>query len=432
MLGADAVNWEVIDIYYNKKNKDGDEMDMSVVVQLNQTWQKLYDSQRNSKCIVFVTHAALKLYQKWLDWTGYELIIDEVPEATYTYTKNFKDTFDVFSRYVCIGKKDGAAYELDLTPAGNEAVVSNSRDSLVLTFMAVLQQIYYKNTKVWVKCTEWDNSSIEKLNFFSVFTPFSLEGFERVLLLGDKCAEMTIAHTWQSIWGVKFSQVQFKPKRKPRSMPVKDRCKVYYFGTKRPSIREAGSSAQPANKIAEYIKANEPETPLWTINSSARPKSKKLDELFGPENSITPKAHGINDRQHYKAALWLAAMNPNDGQAQQYKDYAGMTKEDIVKDRELNAIYQFVMRTNLRDWESNVFVNLYVWSQDQAEYLKERLGCEIEKIDNVIDETTKKVGRPKMANSLTSSQRGKKARLIKKYGEDEGLMHFEEWLAAQA
>ena len=155
-----------------------------------------------------------------------------------------------------------------------------------------------------------------------------------------------ICHTWKNIWGVTFKKQPFKSTRKPRTKPVKDRCKVHYFDNNRPSINKAGSSSQPANKIAEYISQNETEKVLWTINSAAKSKSKKLLELLGEENSITPKAHGINDKQHYKAALWLAAMNPRDDQAQQYKEYAGMTKQDLVRDREMNAIYQLGTRIN--------------------------------------------------------------------------------------
>jgi len=89
------------------------------------------------------------------------------------------------------------------------------------------------------------------------------------------------------------------------------------------------------------------------------------------------------------------------------------------------------MRTSLRDWESTDFVNLYVWSKDQAEYLKERIGCEIEKIDNVIDEEVKTGGRKKDPDSLTSAQRGKKHRLIIKHGPEDGLKLFNELLSAE-
>jgi len=192
ILGSDASSWEVRDIYYNRKNPDGVEMDMSVVIQLNQMLQYLNDNSKFEKVVVFISHAALKIYQLWQDWSKFHLIIDEVPEITYTYSKNFEDTFDVFKRYVCVGEKNGSAYDLELTPAGIDAVMYNSQDSLIQTFFAILQQIYFNNTKVWVKQSEWDDPESNKLNFFSVFTPKSLEPFKSVLLLGDQCSEMTI------------------------------------------------------------------------------------------------------------------------------------------------------------------------------------------------------------------------------------------------
>jgi len=431
ILGKDVANWNIVDVYYNKKTEAGNDLQMSIVVQLNQTWQSLRDTGRKEKTVIFISHVALKRYQLWQDWSDFELIIDEVPEITYTYSKNFKDTFDVFRRYVCIGEEDGSAYELDLTSAGIEAVNSNSQDTLVQTFMPILQQIYYKNTKVWVKKNDWSVETPGKIHFFTVFTPKNLEGFKRVLLLGDQCSEMTITHTWKNIWNVEFVRQEFTPTRKPRIKPVKERCKVYYFDKNRPSIKRAAAASQPANRIAEYLKSNEPETVLWTLNEKARSNAKRLDELLGEDNSMSPKAHGVNDKQHYKAALWLAAMNPREDQAKQYAEYAGMSREDIIKDRELNAIYQFVMRTNLRDWDSSEFVNLYVWSEDQAAYLKERLNCPIQKIDDVIDEVVNKGGRKKSGNALTNAQRGKKKRFIDKYGPDVGAKMFEAWMKEQ-
>jgi hypothetical protein len=432
ILGSKVASWNVVDIYYNKKNASGQDMDLSVTVQLDQQWQSYLASGKKDKIVIFISHAALKIYQLWQDWDDFELIIDEVPEITYTYTKNFKDTFDVFCRYVCTGSVDGGAYEMDLTSAGIDAVRSNSQDTLVQTFLPILQQIYYKNTKVWVKTKDWSIETPGKMEFFTVFTPQNLEGFKRVLLLGDQCAEMTITHTWKNIWNVDFVKQEFHSSRKSRVKPVKDRCKIFYFDRNRPSIKRAGAATQPANRIAEYLDKTERQTVLWTLNASARTNSKKLDDLLGADNAMSPKAHGVNDKQHYKAALWLAAMNPRDDQTRQYADYAGMSREDIIKDREYNAIYQFVMRTNLRDWDSSEFVNLYVWSEDQAEYLKERLNCPVEKIDDVIDEVVKKGGRKPSGNAMTDKQRGKKKRLMDKHGPYDGGKKFEAWMKDQS
>ena len=47
----------------------------------------------------------------------------------------------------------------------------------------------------------------------------------------------------------------------------------------------------------------------------------------------------------------------------------GMTAQELVDWREFNAMYQFVMRCILRDFESAEPVVIYVFSRQQAEYL---------------------------------------------------------------
>ena len=51
------------------------------------------------------------------------------------------------------------------------------------------------------------------------------------------------------------------------------------------------------------------------------------------------------------------------------KNVCGMTNQDLTDWREYNAMYQFVMRSILRDYVSSVQVTVYVFSRKQADYL---------------------------------------------------------------
>jgi hypothetical protein len=427
MIAHDAASWNVIDVYYNKMGKEGTEIDISTTVQLNSQLIYLNDRGTTKKTVVFITHATLQLYH-WRGWYNYNLIIDEVPNVTYSYVRSFAETDDVLKRYIRTKSDEGDCYALELTDYGDETAGQSVDDVLIQEFEYLLHQLQHDNTKVWVQKKGWDDPTSDKLRFFSVFTPVSLVNFESILLLGDRCSEMVIYEVWKSSFKVTWNKVNWSSSRTPRKVPLKDRATVYYFQDKRPSIQQASSATTPANKIAKYV-AEKEKVVLWTVNAVVKSKSKLVDVL-DKDDAITPKSHGINTLQHHTACLWMACMNPNNVEVKQYMDYVGMTQQQLVQDRELNAVYQFAMRTNLRDWDSTKHVNIYVWSLDQAEYLKDRLGCDIKLIPNVISEPNGG-GRPKgsvKTESLSDVQRSKKSRLIKKYGKEQGLKFFKLYL----
>ena len=102
------------------------------------------------------------------------------------------------------------------------------------------------------------------------------------------------------------------------------------------------------------------------------------------DDYIPPKAHGRNDLQHYKRVAWLAAMKASKFEIGTLRAICGMTAQELVDWREFNAMYQFVMRCILRDFDSDEPAVIYVFSRQQADYLQRRLGGVVEKIDDVV------------------------------------------------
>ena len=104
---------------------------------------------------------------------------------------------------------------------------------------------------------------------------------------------------------------------------------------------------------------------------------------------------------------FFAAMRPS-GDEQAFVAKSLMIEEEaIIRWREYNALYQFVMRICLRKYESSEVANVYVFDEQQAEYLRDRFGgcLNFTHIKGVVEMKSNKGGRPKRANAMTPAER---------------------------
>ena len=66
------------------------------------------------------------------------------------------------------------------------------------------------------------------------------------------------------------------------------------------------------------------------------------------------------------------------------RNVCGMSNQQLTDWREYNALYQFVMRSNLRDIDSAAPVTIYVFSRKQADYLQRRLGGTVQRVPDIV------------------------------------------------
>jgi hypothetical protein len=88
-------------------------------------------------------------------------------------------------------------------------------------------------------------------------------------------------------------------------------------------------------------------------------------------------------------------MQPPQEESERVKVVCGFSRAELLRWREFNAMYQFVMRTALCDFGNREPVTVYVFNREQAEYLQSRLGGTIEHLDvGIVDrKATVKNGR---------------------------------------
>ena len=355
--------------------------DLRVPLQLQKIRQDMAKLPAGARIIIFVTQQSAILMD-WSGWNDFEIIFDEVPEVFATYQINVVNHAEILRKYLRAGEEDGKCYRLGLTNAGRE--LANSHATAVDDYDAVhyglTLMLAKENTFLWVKKEDWDGTSGSKrLEFFALSSPLNLRAFKSVRMLGDQLLKSVTAKIWGEKYGVEFRPLDFEKRR--RVVPTADRLSIRYFSKNRDSsITRFKEGDVPLEAISSFILADADIDPvLWTANDRLRSACKLPEADF-----VTPKSHGRNDLQQYKRVAWLAALKASKFEIGSLKEVCGMSGQELTDWREYNSLYQFVMRSILRDFDSAVPVVVYVFSKQQAEYLQGRLGGSIEFVPDIV------------------------------------------------
>jgi len=179
-----------------------------------------------------------------------------------------------------------------------------------------------------------------------------------------------------------------------RAVPVSERLKVFYFLDKKrftSTFRNENPNALPT--IAQYIEQNVTGQYYYTSNSSTKGD---MSSILTSGQYISPNSRGMNAYQSYTTAVWLASMKPSPVEVVMCREQFGITGQDLVQAREFENLYQFINRSNLRDYDSQSEIVVYVVDREQAQSLG---TANIHHIDlGLEDDSTEKLkpGRPEV------------------------------------
>lgn len=352
---------------------------LKVSLQLQNIRDELDRLPAGKPMIVFVAQQGA-MQMDWARWGDFELILDEVPDTFATYQIKAKTHAALLQEYVRVETEDGDCYRLGLTSKGSDLAAANDIDDYDSVHYGLTLMMAKNNAHVWVKKDGWDSPAEQgRMEFFAITTPLNLTPFKSVRMLGDELRKSVTARVWAEKWGVNFTDVGF-PKR-ARLVPTAKRVSILYFAEHRDSsITRFNEGDIPLAAIGAFIARDAGSEPvLWTANETLKSVSGLPECDFA-----SPKSHGRNDLQHYNRAAWLAAMKASKFEIASLRSVCGMTNQGLTDWREYNALYQFVMRTVLRDFASAEPVTIYVFSRKQAEYLQKRLGGKIQLVSGIV------------------------------------------------
>ena len=368
--------------------------------------------------VIFITHRAMQL-MNWNGWEEWELIIDETPDVVGTYSESFGETSkELLRRHLDVLRPDEETYVLKATPDTQTYLSNGRRDAFLDKIKGILMVANDPNSNLWVMKKGWDAlysdstedaSQDRTLTFFSLFSHHSIKPFKKRYILGDQFLRSRFYMAWNKIEGVEFRQAPFWfGGDRERKHKLQGRATIHYFCDDNASFIRFDKYDSPLKKIAEWLNSKHRVEKLYTCNERFKPHMEILEK--GGSTYITPKAHGRNDLQHFTTVAGFAAMKSSGTEYKTSRKFFGMTAKELNADKELNALYQFVMRGTLRDFESSKHCDVFVFSKIQAEYLQQRLGgCKIMQAEepNVVDNlSTQSAGRPVTVTDKKAAAKG--------------------------
>ena len=143
-----------------------------------------------------------------------------------------------------------------------------------------------------------------------------------------------------------------------RAVPVLERMRVHYFSHVPLTATLREYSPEQFTKAIDWINSNLTDY-IFTVNSDQ--KKTVLNGTY-----ISPKSRGINEYKEYTNAVWFSSLKPSNVEVKQCEIMFHLTYEQIVQAREREEMYQFIMRSKLRDYNSAEIVDVYVFDKEQA------------------------------------------------------------------
>ena len=212
---------------------------------------------------------------------------------------------------------------------------------------------------------------------------------------------------------VSFKFVNLKRPR-DRRVPLEDRGMIYFFAEHRQaSINQFKKGDSPLMAIVKWLGEKHGDNPFIIAQHSDDKNYSVINITDVCKNAevLSLKTTGLNQYQHHTMCVWLGALKLSGQDQEVMKTVFDIDIATQIRWREFNPLYQFVMRTSLRDYNSNSYVKVYVFDRHQAEYLNERTGMPICYVPGVLAfDGVAKGGRPKAVRAMTSTERSRASR----------------------
>jgi hypothetical protein len=311
--------------------------------------------------ILVITHEAMKAANLEF-FIGWELIIDETPVVFESQVAHTPATADFFEAQY---KLERLTVDRSIVHLRHDAIgYSAIRGDDFLSGLANFHRRVAGKYSVVVDVESWDQLRTPKryLTWWTLWLPNELTAFCKISVLANAFDRSVTAKIWQAI----MPDLEFIPFTIPTHRQFKQRSmQINYFAQahRAGSYFFQGSQGQDClGKVNEWMAGNAPKDIIWTCNESIRPKF----DITGI--SLTPKQAGSNAYQGHSAAamFYTAKVSPVE---MPILECLGVDARDIERSRELEDIYQFICRIAVRDPESTVPLQVFVYDAYQAAYL---------------------------------------------------------------
>lgn len=385
----------------------------------------------NGGDILLITHAAflsLPYFHREQDWI---LICDEVPEVCYLYEENLRDTHFLITDAVDV-KVANTQYLEMIEPqvsGDNDGSETNPIKDAYAPLRTIAENKYNDSgwklvqDLAWSICSPhhnayitqelWDTLNVRrkrldgkavKLSAHVTLRPSVFSKFKQVIILGALFEKTLLYRLWKHfVEFVPYERIESKLRFYGRH-DNKGAIHIKYFTEG--SWSKYGYTQQLDGKpIVDYYtdairNVLGKEQFLYSINKHS------VDPFLGLKGIQLPGTpHGINTYQHIDHVAFVASYNPPPHSFTFYKA-KGIDSEEVNEGIMLQAVYQAIMRSSLRDPNCKNEHIVIVPTLALAEALSRLFSnCTVDQLVGVPTITLNRRGRPKSPNAISGAKR---------------------------
>lgn len=310
----------------------------------------------------FITHEAM-MEADLSGFHGWHARIDEPPNAITCGKVNLGQSVAVFQQHFAL-EPFGAGWS-KLRPLGNAASWKSFAEDSMWSSLTDFRKLAMRPQGMFIKLTEWSQVNQGSLPWFSLWTPLELRTFESITIAGAGFLSSTAYKVMIST----FAELDFRPSVLGKDRVTQPRVRLFYFTQgHRGSTTFWGSSEGRKCLVAaeQWLSANVPDLCFWSGNEAVRHSM----EHRLPGKMVSPKVAGLN---RYRDATSCAFFYSSKAlpQDEVLKSVFELTDADIFAAREVEDVFQFVMRGAIRNPDFGGAYDVYLYSVDQAEHLRD-------------------------------------------------------------
>lgn len=315
--------------------------------------------------VVFITHEALKLANfEAFAGLGWTLWIDEVPNILDHQSHRFSLSWQTLDQLYAL-EPAGTWARVRLRD-GAPDVAMLAQDDALQVLRPFHRRVADRRREVLVDIQEWRELSIKgrAVNWHSLWPPYELAYFDRVVMLGNGLQGSTTFQIWQQ----RFPDVEWQPIPTAGSRPFAPRQVIItYYAENHWASRALFATRQGRrnlNKIAQDIAFRAPDDGhIWMCNDSS---SEALARMTGER--LRPRKAGSNSYAYANHVTAIYAAKPQPSLRTVYRELE-IDPDLHTRWAELETILQFVCRSSIRRPVDNRPIYIRVYDKVQAQYL---------------------------------------------------------------
>jgi hypothetical protein len=318
--------------------------------------------------VLMVMHEGLKA-SDLSGFVGWRIVIDEVPGIWDSAAVRTPSLHHQLSACYRLAEPKGGWSRVVMKPDA-PSVADLARDDTMAPW-ALFHRRVKSRQGVYVSLKAWaDSVDGREWKWFSLWSPLELEAFDQVYLLGNAFTHTITFKLLEQFYG---DQIEFMPFSIGTPLTwARRKLTIRYFTDSH--VAGTGFFATPEGKQcirswADWVRANSAhQRHYWTANEA------QLTALGGfiPGDPCSSKIAGSNAFKDYHlcSILYTSKYNPKDDAA---LVQFGITPADILRSREFEDLIQIAFRSSLRMPASVADVEVRVYDQQQAEFLRDYL-----------------------------------------------------------